>query len=514
MARMLILMMMMILHLSLTDQSLLCHHDYFNTFTCMWNISKLDLRPPITAATNCTLHVYVKKALKTYFKSQRMTMKSSEVNILTASVEFNKRDGIIIGAANISQNVTCENHKNLVAQTQQHKAKESVVKVFPPVELKVDGFNVSWRRGTPLKSSLKGQDFELQFRSDEQSWTDVESTHVTELRVELQEDSLVLDQRYVLRVRAKLSGQTTAIWSDWSTEYKWTSKVGKPHPPPVAGDSLELNWSSLVIWITLTGMALALMLILSLLFKYNRRKWLQKMRSSYIPDPSKYFTDLNSHHTGNFKSWLGSAFALDHFIAVDSELVSPVEVVKLQDALDSRLVDRHGDASRDGWENTSKTSNFSNSTYFLSQSSKGPVDALEPCSAHCSYGPAGGIGGPGEGLQNSADVARGAGESNETSELEKRLEQLRQDTQSPDSGFAAGAEDSMEETELPSPRPLLNLPAPHPDKHLPLSWEQTPLVPGPIRLIPHIDLDLKLFSSCGMIEPSSGDYMPVENVQN
>lgn len=191
--------------------------------------------------------------------------------------------------------------------------------------------------------------------------------------------------------------------------------------------------------------------------------------------------------------------------------------MKLQDNLKCRLVDRHGDASKNGWENTSKTSNFSNSTYFLSQSSKGPVDALEPCSAHCSYGPAGGIGGPGEVLLNSADVTRDAEESNEASELEtslKRLEQLRQDTQSPDSGFAAGADDSMEETDLPSPPPLLNLPVPHPDKHLPLSCEQTPLVTGPIRLIPHIDLDLKLLSSCGMIEPCSGDYMPVANVQN
>lgn len=224
------------------------------------------------------------------------------------------------------------------------------------------------------------------------------------------------------------------------------------------------------------------------------------------------------------QSWLGSAFALDHFITVDSEFASPVEVVKLQVALDSRHVDRHGDALRDGLENTSKTSNFSNSTYFLSQSSNGPVDALEPCSAHCSYGPAGGNGGPGEVLRNTSDVACVAEENDETSELEdslKRLEQLRQDTQSPDSGFAAGAEDSMEETELPSPmtlnlppHPHLDLPAPLPNKRLLLSWEQTPLVSGLIRLIPDIDLDLKLLSSCGMIEPSSGDYMPVKNVQN
>lgn len=502
------LTLMMILHSTLSDQSLQCHHDFVKTFTCVWNISKVNLQLPITADTNCTLHVYCLLHFGLITASQRMSVKTSELNILTASVHIETQLGLILPSAKIWQNVTCENYENPVAQTREHMAKESVVKVFPPVGLKVEGFNVSWSLGSPVK--YKSQEFELQFRSAEQSWMDVESAHVTGSHAELQEDSVILHQLYVIRVRAKLIELKTAIWSDWSTEYSWTSEVGKPRALSAADDPLELDWSSVVIWISLTGITLALMLIFIVLFKYNKSKWLQKIHSSYIPDPSKYFTDLNSHHTGHFASWLGSAFTLDHFIRVDSEFVSPVEVVKLQDARDSHHVDPHSDALRDGWENTS---NFSNSTYFLSQSSNGPVDALEPCSAHCSYGPAGGI------LQNTADVAHGAEENNETSGLEnslKRLKQLRQDTQSPDSGFAAGAEDSMEETELPSPvtlnlpsHHLLGLPAPHPNKHLLFGWEQTPLVPGPIRLIPDIDLDLKLSDSCGMIEPSSGDYMPV-----
>lgn len=35
------------------------------------------------------------------------------------------KGGIIISSATIFQNVTCENYKNPVAQTQLHKAKES-----------------------------------------------------------------------------------------------------------------------------------------------------------------------------------------------------------------------------------------------------------------------------------------------------------------------------------------------------------------------------------------------------
>lgn len=90
----------------------------------------------------------------------------------------------------------CENHKNPVAQTKEQEAEEigkyepesalvacvemlSInvcvcmcleVKVFPPVELKVDGFNVSWSHGSPLNTYLKDHDFELQYRSDEQNW--------------------------------------------------------------------------------------------------------------------------------------------------------------------------------------------------------------------------------------------------------------------------------------------------------------------------------------------------------
>ncbi len=189
---------------------------------------------------------------------------------------------------------------------------------------------------------------------------------------------------------------------------------------------------------------------------------------------------------------------------MDTEFISPVEVLKLQDACDSRGSLRNSDGPQDGWDSATKSSNFSNSTYFMSQSSKGPSDALEPCSVDSSYGPAGGV----------SDVARAAGEK-DAEELELCLEKLRQDTQSPDSGFAGGAEDSMEETELPSPlgftlAPFLprDLLAPQPNKH--------PLM-GFSCLIPALDLDLlklDLQSSCGLIEPSSGDYMPVNNVQS
>ncbi|XP_073726730.1 interleukin-2 receptor subunit beta isoform X2 [Misgurnus anguillicaudatus] len=509
------MMMMLRLHSALTDQSLECYNDYYNTFTCVWNTS--NVQPPITPQTNCSLHVEVKKR-SSITETQQMSIKGSDLNIRTASVEFKTPGGIIIGAAIISEKVLCENFDAPVSQT-QHRGDDSVVKVLPPVGVKVDGLNVSWSFASPKSTLLfQGHVFELQYRSAEQSWTDSDSVQINDPHIQFNEDHLYLHQPYVLRVRAKLLNKPNAIWSEWSSEYSWKSDVGKSRPTPSGSFTPALNTESFQVWITFTGVGLSIIFIFIILFKCNKIKWVQKIHSSYIPDPSKYFTDLNSYHKGNFVSWLGSAFALESFVTVDSEFVSPVEVVKLQDACDSHRLDARGAALNEGWENTSKSSNFSNSTYFLSQSSNDPNDTLEPCSAHCSYGPAGG-----DILPNSADVARGVGKD-EMFELEsslKRLEQLRQDTQSPDSGFAVGSEDSMEESDLPSPlglnltpHPLLGLPAPHPHKHLFLGWDQTPLVLGPNRLMPSIDLDLKLLGSCGMIEPSSDDYMPVKNVQN
>lgn len=193
--------------------------------------------------------------------------------------------------------------------------------------------------------------------------------------------------------------------------------------------------------------------------------------------------------------------------------MSPVEVMKQPDAVDSRSSHRDSDGLQDRWEGASKSSNFSNSTYFLSQSSKGPIDTLEPCSMDSSYGPAGGVSGP------DPVHARDTHDSEEK-ELElsvKTLEKLRQDTQSPDSGFAGGGEDSMEESDLPSPLALnmtrllpRDLSAPHPIMLPLLGFEHTA---GLSCVFPGL-LDLDLQSPCGMIEPSSGGYMPVKNVQN
>ncbi|XP_042613533.1 uncharacterized protein LOC122145255 isoform X2 [Cyprinus carpio] len=510
---MMMMMMMMSSYSSLADQSLNCHNDFHNNFTCVWDTSKLDVIPPVRPETKCWMNVSVQK-IKLDQKKADLIADPMQPHIRSATVVFQSKRGIMTSTARLHEVVWCENNKNPVAEIAKHTGEESAVKVAPPQRVNVHGVNVSWSCDS-LKPYFTSE-FEVQYRSAAQSWKDVEGSIVktSEPHLQLSEDNLLLNHQYVIRVRVRYV-RTNALWSDWSEEYSWTSDVGQ------TAEMLPLDSSKARIILTI--ITLAIIVIFTVLIKCKRIRRIvacspfrvQKKGSTYIPDPSKFFGDLNSSHRGNFTSWLGSVLVHESFIRVDTEFISPVEVLKLQDACDSRSTCRNSGSLQDTWGDTVKSSNFSNSTYFLSQSSKGPRDTLEPCSAHSSYGPAGG----GSGVET---LPQRSAEEKDAEELEfslKKLEKLRQDTQSPDSGFAGGAEDSMEETELPSPLCLTllphlpqDLPAPQPNRHPLLGLQSTDLLLRPSCPIPGLDLDLQ--SCCGLIEPSSGDYMPVKNVQS
>lgn len=192
------------------------------------------------------------------------------------------------------------------------------------------------------------------------------------------------------------------------------------------------------------------------------------------------------------------------------------------------------------------TSSFSNSTYFLSQSSKCAVmlDQLEPCSADCPYGPAGG-GSVQEKLLTATHNTSHDSELNEvsmstpleTSSSYKQLQKLRLDIQSPDSGFAGSSEEQESQEEsgsegLPSPPVVDNtlpisciLPCPVPQlmgfphlrfpSGLALSpWNTQTLTNLPSDISKNVLLGHSGIMACsGILEPSSDDYMPVKKAQ-
>lgn len=227
------------------------------------------------------------------------------------------------------------------------------------------------------------------------------------------------------------------------------------------------------------------------------------------------------------------------YIQTDSECISPVTVFKVCNS-DMLSKQREKDVNiKDG-----NSSSFSNSIYFLSQSSKShTADQLEPCSADCPYGPAGG-GSVQEKIlpdvhDNGSDTELNEVTMStplETSSSYKQLQKLRLDIQSPDSGFAGSSEEQESQEEsgsegLPSP-PVVdntlpihcNLPCPVPQltrvPHLGIPpgpawklWNNQPF----LNLPPEIPRNVLLGNSStldfsGILEPSSDDYMPVKNV--
>lgn len=495
------------------DQSLACQNNFTHSVTCVWNTSALNISDAVQPETPCFLKVTLKKnSSKDKTSISQMFADPEQPQIRRAGVVFKSRRPLT-SLAVLQQVVWCDNYTNPVVKVEE-MVKDSVVKVSPPQTLSIHGSTVSWNF-----NSTQHYMFEVQYRSAAQNWRDVDKQQTTDTELHLPEDHLQLHQQYSIRLRVKLERLQRAVWSDWSPEHTWTSTVGRQrHTTPAAGVKIMVaDWSYSWAGTVLTAVTLTLIIIFTLYFRYSTHKWMKHF--SYIPDPSKFFGDLNSSHGGNFKAWLGPVLLRESFITADSELVSPVEVLRLQDACDSLSTHSHTHSGpMDGWDKSSKSSDFSNSTYFLSQSSRGPGHALEPCSANSSYGPAGGI----SGLETQRSAHDGGVPDQQTDLLQ--LERLRQDTQSPDSGFAGGAEDSMEESELPSPLPIS-----------PLSISSLPISPLPISLLPlklpapqpiimppllgfscttALLQPLELLNTCGPVLPSSGDYRPVKSLQN
>ncbi|XP_052454977.1 interleukin-3 receptor class 2 subunit beta-like isoform X1 [Carassius gibelio] len=230
------MMMMMSSYSALSDQSLKCYNDFYNTFTCVWDTSNLDVIPPIRPETECWITVSVEKRSTRLSnlekKEAALIADPMQPHIRSATVVFQSKRGIIISIAELHEEVRCKNYTNPVAEIAKHKAAVSAVKVAPPQKVDVLGGNVSWSCDS-LKPYLDAE-FGVQYRSAAQSWKDVEEIIVktTELELELPKDDLLLNHQYVIRVRVRYD-LPNAVWSDWSEEYSWTSDVGQT--PQTAG---------------------------------------------------------------------------------------------------------------------------------------------------------------------------------------------------------------------------------------------------------------------------------------
>ncbi|KAF4080148.1 hypothetical protein AMELA_G00167080 [Ameiurus melas] len=524
----LMLSMMSLISSSKDNKNLKCYTDLVEVITCVWNTSSVEDRFHITPTTNCFLTTKYENQNP---QSNLEPLGSSQTKLRNGTLKF-LEEALTWGALTVMLHVRCENISNPVETIPQFALGDHV-KLWPPERPLVEGLNVTWKRGSPNSMYVKSVKYEVQWRLLEDSWKNDQMAPTEAEHYELLKEKLILGRQYVVRVRSSAIRQQE-IWSEWSPVTQWTSTVGLQPP------SEDPNYIILGIFNNLTGFILATVAVILLAFFCILRNS-RILKCPYVPTPGKYFGDLFSDHGGDFKSWLGPIVNSEMYIKADSECISPVTIYNAckSDKFSNKM-------EKDFNIKDGSTSSFSNSTYFLSQTSKCALgDQLEPCSADGPYGPAGG----GSVQEKISPATHDNGHENElievtmstpleTSSSYKQLQKLRLDVQSPDSGFAGSCEEQESQEEsgsegLPSPPVVDNtlpinciLPCPAPQM---IGFPHLIGIPSGLawspwnkqnftNLPPDISRNFLLGNSgimacSGMLEPSSDDYMPVKKVQ-
>ncbi|KAL7890803.1 hypothetical protein AOLI_G00002790 [Acnodon oligacanthus] len=521
----LLLMTMSLLASSLEDQSLTCYTDGIDILTCTWNCS--EFRPHTKPETKCLLRGVCNNYMYDEIKeNDLLPIGKSQPELLKATLKF-ENECLKWSGPVVPVDVLCGGVKKAGIRSFNPRMN---VKLHPPEKPQVDRTNVTWKLGSPHPQFITVQMFEIQYKELEHSWEEVKPLGVQGMSCLLPEDQLILDRQYEVRVRS-IPEETPTFWSEWSPSTQWTFTADRPRSE--AGPMMPWWFPSV------TGSAVVIIVALVLLIFFRFHPVTCSLKSPGIHNP---FEPLYLTHGGNFKSWLGTTVSPESFFKAEPECISPMVICKIPDgSIPCTKED--------------KRKSFTNSTYFLSQSSKSNMmDPLEPCSEQCPYGPAGGGSveeralSATEGSQNSdtenegsmSDQLSNMSDQLETSSSYKHLQKLRLDVQSPDSGFAAGSDqDSQEESGsegLPSP-PVVDVPsligvlpcpipqAPHvtgfphllflPPTGLGWSSQNTKFFEIPTSIISANTLMCNPdFMDCsGMIEPASEDYMPVKKVQ-
>ncbi|XP_046872346.1 interleukin-2 receptor subunit beta [Hypomesus transpacificus] len=209
-----------------------------------------------------------------------------------------------------------------------------------------------------------------------------------------------MGQRYQARARVRATDSCHGTWSDWSHTPSWESKVGEtptPSPPP---SGFQLIWFSEVSGV-LVGVVVMIILALTWLCSTHRTTRLyivKKLMGPPLPNPSKFFPDLNSAQGEDFKTWLSPKFARESYL--DAFLlpvhISPLEVTHTVDTVSPRRP-QPDTASPEDKKKKKKTmacdlrscSSFSNQSYSLNLHLALPTSGgtLEPCAADSPYGP-------------------------------------------------------------------------------------------------------------------------------
>ncbi|XP_048871734.1 interleukin-2 receptor subunit beta [Brienomyrus brachyistius] len=287
-------------------QNLRCLNDLINNVTCVWNSTT---RNPDTACTLQGLYQHQHK------QCDLMPFVDHDQNLLRCSLLF---PNVEFGSfTRLSIRITCGNASHPAVHIGTYKPSLHI-KMHPPAFHTFTNTTITWSPGSPLSEYIVSYYFQLQFKRSDQIWENAESVNVRDMRtsVEISEEKLVKGVVYDFRVRALVDHEGfRGEWSDWSPVSSWRSTAGVSPTEPPALVGVQCGIPVMVLSC----------LVLLFIIKVKRFSWDHKFTP--VPDPSKFFTGLNSVHIGSFQKWLHPVLPLEYFATpMHSEDISPIEI--------------------------------------------------------------------------------------------------------------------------------------------------------------------------------------------
>ncbi|XP_058495585.1 uncharacterized protein LOC131466408 [Solea solea] len=388
---------------------LTCYTDYNTTINCAWNITK-ESNHRDAACTLLSTHKYKKKTVFT--ASCRMEPADvSNQNIRRCTLDFKAKRRFTV-SHNLSMSLSCDPGKHIFTVYFRPACN---IKLNPPGRPDVNFTTVSWLLIFGKDFSLKVFTSELQWKTQDQSWSDPsvqkQQTKTTSCKskceAQLDPESLVQGETYEARIRVQPDQVKTymSVWSDWGPTASWESPVGriKPtQPPDFVRD----------VAIIITGATLALFLA-GILFKNDKAIWVyRKMRGQPPPDPGKSsLKDLNLQHWSPYfpRESLHSS--------LKTEDINSVEVISTMDndTLCSKEVALLDKMRKERMRIESTSSSFSNPIYSQlcpppPPDAMGTAESLEPCDNDPC---------------NSSTGCQDKGKSAEKNEEEERMQEMQ-----------------------------------------------------------------------------------------
>ncbi|XP_072889360.1 interleukin-2 receptor subunit beta-like [Hemitrygon akajei] len=203
-------------------------------------------------------------------------------------------------------------------------------------------------------------EFEIRYKLETEPWKNAKRYPIqqNEREIQIGLSSLKADSSYVAQIRVRIldTKNYKSIWSKWSQTLKWKTQESKPAAAKFSGD--------LWIALSLSGIlfTIAILLIGQLCMRRSRKKpprWLS------IPDPGKFFYELNSTYGGNFQKWIGTKFPAS--FSSTEELGTEISSVEISEIKDSQsFIKQNFMSDSSGFRSISDSSisSFANQGYF------------------------------------------------------------------------------------------------------------------------------------------------------